>query len=463
MSATDQPHEPEETAPPPGLFGYTPPNDIDAERALLGTLMLNGDAAAEHTTNRRLTAAHFYRPAHGLVFDAIARLVAAGERPDAVTVAAELMRSGDLRIVGGAPYVHTIMAAVGGAGANAYADIVLGHAHAREQIELHTRSIQHLVNGTPPAEVRESTEAALFEQDPRYHHGASGLTHWEAFTGDVFDVAEARQRGEGFGVPTGFVDLNNLTNGWQPGQLIVVAARPALGKSALALTFARGAASAQQPVAFYSLEMTARELTARGMAGLGRVPLSNINAGNLDEHGWSRLAIARERVANLPVYIDDNPSLTVPAMLTAARRLAASRVGLGLVVVDYMQLAETARRYDSRQQHVADVSRGLKMMAKTLGVPVIALAQLNRESEHRQDKRPVLSDLRESGQIEQDADVVILIHREDAHGPEPTRPGEADLIIAKHRNGPTATITVAFQGHYQQFADMAAEHPAIGR
>ncbi|NEE34134.1 replicative DNA helicase, partial [Streptomyces sp. SID7982] len=263
--------------------------------------------------------------------------------------------------------------------------------------------------------------------------------------------------GEMTGVPTGFTDLDALTNGMHPGQMIVIAARPAMGKSTLALDFARAASIKNNlPSVIFSLEMGRNEIAMRLLSAEARVALHHMRSGTMTDEDWTRLARRMPEVSAAPLYIDDSPNLSMMEIRAKCRRLK-QRNDIKLVIIDYLQLMQAggSKRSESRQQEVSDMSRNLKLLAKELEVPVIALSQLNRGPEQRTDKKPMVSDLRESGSIEQDADMVILLHREDAYEKESPRAGEADIIVGKHRNGPTATITVAFQGHYSRFVDMA--------
>lgn len=258
------------------------------------------------------------------------------------------------------------------------------------------------------------------------------------------------------GVPTGFSDLDELTNGLHPGQMIIIAARPAMGKSTVGLDLSRSASIKNGLTsAIFSLEMGRNEILMRLLSAEAKVPLQNLRNGKMSEQDWMRLARTQSELSEAPLYIDDSPNLTLMEIRAKCRRLK-QRNDLRLVIVDYLQLMTSGKRVESRQQEVSEFSRSLKLLAKELEVPVIAISQLNRGPEQRTDKKPMLSDLRESGSLEQDADMVMLLHREDAYDRE-ARPGEADFIIAKHRNGPTGTITVAFQGHYSRFVDMANE------
>jgi replicative DNA helicase len=271
----------------------------------------------------------------------------------------------------------------------------------------------------------------------------------------INEIEAAKSRdGQMTGVPTGFADLDELTNGFHPGQLIIVAARPALGKSTLALDFCRAASIKNNlPSIFFSLEMGKSEIAMRLLSAEASVPLQNMRKGTVDNRDWTTIASTRGRINDAPFYIDDSPNLTLVEIRAKCRRLK-QKVGLQMVVIDYLQLMTSGKKVESRQQEVSEFSRALKLLAKELQVPVIALSQLNRGPEQRADKKPAISDLRESGSLEQDADMVILLHRENAFEKDNPRAGEADFIVAKHRNGPTATITVGFQGHLSRFADM---------
>jgi replicative DNA helicase len=258
-----------------------------------------------------------------------------------------------------------------------------------------------------------------------------------------------------YGVPTGFADLDDLTNGLHNGQMVIVAARPAVGKSTLALDLCRAASIHNNMTScFFSLEMTRSEITMRLLSAEAKVPLNHIRNGQMNDEDWQKLAKKMAEVSRAPLFIDDSPNMTMMEIRAKARRLK-QRHDLRLVVIDYMQLMTSGRKVESRQLEVSEFSRQIKLLAKELEVPIVALSQLNRGPEQRGDKRPMMSDLRESGSLEQDADMVVLLHREDIYEKESTRPGEADLIVAKHRNGPTRDIVVAFQGHYSRFVDMA--------
>jgi replicative DNA helicase len=282
----------------------------------------------------------------------------------------------------------------------------------------------------------------------------------DAMEGALDEIESISNRsGQMTGVPTGFHDLDALTNGLHPGQMVIIAARPAIGKSTLGLDLARSCSIKHGlTCVIFSLEMGRNEIIMRLLSAEARVALHHMRSGTMTDEDWARLARRMGPVSEAPLFIDDSPNMSMMEIRAKARRLK-QRHNLQLVIIDYMQLMQhsstNSKRPDNRQQEVSEISRSLKLLAKELEVPVIAISQLNRGPEQRTDKRPMMSDLRESGSLEQDADVIILLHREDAYERESPRAGEADLIVAKHRNGPTANITVAFQGHYSRFVDMA--------
>ncbi|HEY6744531.1 MAG TPA: replicative DNA helicase, partial [Mycobacteriales bacterium] len=384
-----------------------------------------------------------------------------GEPADPVTVSAELTRSGQLLRVGGSPYLHTLISSVPtAANAGFYAEIVAERATLRRLVEAGTRIVQlgygaASGQGGDVDEVVDRAQAEIYDvTERRTSEDYVRLEQLLQGTMDEIDAISSRG-GQSVGVPTGFSELDQITNGLHPGQMVIVAARPAIGKSTLALDFAR-ACSIKHGLtsAIFSLEMSKSEITMRLLSAEAKVPLGHMRSGHMSDDDWARLARRMGEVADAPLYIDDSPNLTMMEIRAKARRLK-QRHDLRLVIVDYLQLMTSGKRVENRQVEVSDFSRSLKLLAKELGVPVVALSQLNRGPEQRTDKKPMLSDLRESGSLEQDADMVVLLHREDAYERESPRAGEADLILAKHRNGPTGVVTVAFQGHYSRFVDMA--------
>ncbi len=433
----------------------TPPNDVAAEQSVLGAMLLSKDAIADVV--EVLREGDFYRPAHQVVYSAVLDLYGRGEPADAVTVAADLTRTGDIGRVGGAQYLHTLVSMVPtAANASYYGRIVREQAILRRLVEAGTRIVSMGYTGTGDVDdMVDRAQAEVYDvTDRRTSEDYAPLSD---IMGDALNEIEAisNRGGEMVGVPTGFTELDKLTNGLHPGQLVIVAARPAIGKSTLGVDIAR-AASIKHGLAsvIFSLEMSRNEIVMRLLSAEAQVPLHHMRSGTMSDADWSKLASKMGVVSEAPLFIDDSPNMTLMEIRAKCRRLK-QRHDLRLVVVDYLQLMTSGKRVESRQQEVSEFSRSLKLLAKELAVPVIAISQLNRGPEQRVDKKPMLSDLRESGSLEQDADMVVLLHREDAYERESPRAGEADFIVAKHRNGPTQTVTVAFQGHYSRFVDMA--------
>ncbi|MFE5307327.1 replicative DNA helicase [Isoptericola sp. NPDC056605] len=577
-------------------FDRTPPQDVAAEMSVLGGMLLSKDAIADVV--EQIRGNDFYRPAHEAVYDAIIDLYGRGEPADAITVVAELTKRGELARVGGAPYIHDLMAGVPtAANAGYYARIVQERAVLRRLVEAGTKIVQlgYATDGGDVEGIVNTAQAEIYAVTER-KTSEDYLPLAEIIGGTMDEIEAAGNRGEGMvGVPTGFADLDRLTNGLHPGQMIVIAARPAMGKalaldtplptphgwttmgdvavgdeliaadgtptrvvratevmtdrpcyevvfddgativadaqhewstslsgspadatirttesivtsmrsgaahtvsrpgaawkivdvvavrsvpvrcveiehpshlylasramipthnSTLAIDIARAASIKHgQSSVVFSLEMSRNEITMRLLSAEARVHLQKLRNGSMGEDDWQKVAKVMGRVSEAPMFIDDSPNMSLTEIRAKCRRLKQKH-DLKLVVIDYLQLMTSGKKVESRQQEVSEFSRALKLLAKEIGVPVIALSQLNRGPEQRQDKKPAMSDLRESGSIEQDADMVILLHREDAYEKESPRAGEADLIVAKHRNGPTDTITVAFQGHYSRFVDM---------
>ncbi|MFG1907199.1 replicative DNA helicase [Kribbella sp. NPDC048928] len=600
----------EERSPAMG-FDRTPPQDLAAEQCVLGAMMLSKDAIADVIENLRGT--DFYRPAHEVVFDAITDLYARGEPADAITVAAELNKRGEMTRIGGAPYVHTLVAAVPlAANASYYSHIVREKAILRRLVEAGTKIVQLGYAGEGEVDdVVDEAQAEIYSvTEKRTAEDYAPLK--DIMEGTLDEIEAIDSRGDAMvGVPTGFTDLDELTNGLHPGQMIIVAARPAMGKalaldtplptpsgwttmaevavgdqlldaeglpttvvaatevlvdrpcfrlsfsdgsaivadaehqwrvedggrpvicttadlftamsaspgltpsipgseprqiaghgypaaltgegerrlewvdpvdsvpvrcvevdnadhlylagktmipthnSTLGLDFARSCSIKHGLTScIFSLEMSRNEITMRLLSAEAKVPLHHMRNGKMTDEDWARLARKMGEVSEAPLFIDDSPNLTMMEIRAKARRLK-QRHDLKLIIIDYLQLMTSGKKVESRQLEVSEFSRSIKLLAKELELPVVAICQLNRGSEQRSDKRPMASDLRESGSLEQDADVVLLLHREDAYERESTRPGEADFIVAKHRNGPTADVVVAFQGHYSRFVDMA--------
>lgn len=432
----------------------TPPHDILAEQSALGGMLLSKDAVAD--VIEIIRGRDFYHPKHEIIFDAILSLYSHGEPTDVITVSEELTKTGLLQRAGGADYLHSIVSVVPtAASAGYYAQIVADKAVLRRLVDAGTRIAN--MGYASEGEVTDLVNVAQTE----IYQVAGGVEAedyvplTEAVTVALDEIEAARGRdGQLMGVPSGFADLDALTNGFHSGQLILVAARPALGKSTLALDFVRAASIRHNlPSIVFSLEMGKAEIAMRLLSAETSIPLQKMRKGMIEAKDWTTIAATRGRIENAPLYIDDSPNMTLVEIRAKCRRLK-QRVGLKMIVIDYLQLMTSGKKVESRQQEVSEFSRALKLLAKELQVPVIALSQLNRGPEQRSDRKPQLSDLRESGSLEQDADMVILLHRESAYEKDNPRAGEADFIVAKHRNGPTDTITVGFQGHYSRFADM---------
>ena len=437
--------------------GRQPPQDLAAEQSVLGGMMLSKDAIAD--VLERLRPKDFYRPNHQQIYDAILDLFGQGEPADAVTVAAELDRRGVLQRVGGAPYLHTLIATVPtAANAGYYAGIVAEKAVLRRLVEAGTRVVQYGYAGAAGADVAEVVDRAQAEiYDVTEDRGSDDMVALEDLLQPTMDEIDAIQAGggQGQGVPTGFADLDEVTTGLHAGQMVIVAGRPGQGKSTLALDFMRSCSIKHgRASVIFSLEMSKSEIVMRLLSAEARIKLADMRAGRMSDDDWTRMARRMGEISDAPLFIDDSPNLTMMEIRAKARRLK-QKSDLQLIVVDYLQLMTSGQMVESRQTEVAEFSRSLKLMAKELDVPVVAVCQLNRGPEQRVDKVPQLSDLRETGQLEQDADLVILINRPDGYDRDSPRAGEADLILAKHRNGPTRTCTVASTLHMSSFRDLA--------
>ena len=432
-----------------------PPQDLVAEQSVLGAMLLSKDAIADVVETLR--EVDFYKPAHATIYGAILDIYGRGEPADAITVSNYLTKTGSLTNVGGAAYLHTLVASVPTA-ANAayYSRIVTERAILRRLVEAGTRITQMGYAGDAEVDLLvDKAQAEVYDvTSRRTSEDYAPINDIIPLTLNELEAIEGNG-GVKAGVPTGFAGLDEVTHGLHPGQLIILAARPAIGKSTLGLDLAR-AASIKNNMAsvIFSLEMSRNEIAMRMLSAEAQVSLGNMRAGTLSDAEWQRLAMKSSQISGAPLFIDDSPNLTMMEIRAKARRLK-QRYDLKLLVLDYMQLMSSGRKVESRQVEVSEFSRSLKLLAKELEIPVVAISQLNRGPEQRTDKRPMLSDLRESGSLEQDADMVILLHREDVYDRESPRAGEADFILAKHRNGPTATVVTAFQGHYSRFVDMA--------
>lgn len=431
-----------------------PPHDLLAEQSTLGGMLLSKDAVAD--VIGIINGKSFYVPKHEVVYNAILTLYSRGEPTDVIAVTDQLSKNGELQRAGGADYLHTLTSTVPTA-ANAmfYAEIVAEKALLRRLVEAGTRIAQMGYAGEGEAvDLVNSAQSEIYAVTGDAQ-GEDYVPLSEAVEAAIEEIQRAHSAPEGMlGVPTGFSELDNMTNGFAGGQMIIIAARPAMGKSTLALDVARNAAvHAGATTVFFSLEMGRAEIAMRLLAAEASIPMQTLRKGALDNKDFAKLASTQGRINDAPLYIDDSPNMTLVEIRAKCRRLKMQH-NLKMVVIDYLQLLSSGKKSESRQQEVSEFSRALKLLAKELDIPVVALSQLNRASEQRADKMPAISDLRESGSLEQDADMVILLHREAVGDKDSPRAGEADFIVAKQRNGPTGTVTVAFQGHYSRFKDL---------
>ncbi|MEO6120865.1 MAG: replicative DNA helicase [Acidimicrobiales bacterium] len=435
--------------------GRVPPHDLQAEESLLGAMLLSRDAIVEAVDI--CTEADFYKPAHGHVFEAVCSLYSQGEPADPVTVADELRRAGLLDAIGGPAGLVSLQANTPAiSNAARYGRIVEEHAILRRLIGV-AGEIAELGYSVPDdvSAAVDQAEARVFEVAQR--RSRDTVAPLRELLESTLDRLEALfERGEAItGIPTGFTDLDERLAGLQPSNLIIVGARPSTGKTAFALNLLAHAATAtNQPVLLFSLEMSHHEIAQRLLCAEARVDATRMRNGKLLESDWPKIQHAIGRLGEAPIFVDDNPNVTLLDIRGRARRLK-SREGLGLVVIDYLQLMTGRGRAENRQVEVSEISRGLKILARELQVPVVALSQLSRGVELRADKRPVLADLRESGSLEQDADVVMFLYRDELYNPESPDRGTAEVIVSKHRNGPTGVARLAFLEHYTRFANMA--------
>ncbi len=432
------------------------PHNLSAEESLLGAMLLSKDAVADAV--EVINTDDFYKPAHQHIFDAITSLFGAGEPADIVTVADELARANLLDGIGGNATLIGLQAGTPAAtNTTEYARIVHSHSQLRRLIRTGSE-IAEIGYSQPDDVVKALDEAETLVFNLAQGRSTDTFIELRSLLADGLDRLEylTEHGNEVTGTPTGFKDLDRVLAGLQPNNLIVVGARPAMGKTSFGLNIATHAAmNANNPVLFFSLEMSQLEISQRLLCTEARVDSSKVRTGRMSDSDWTKISHAVGRLSEAPIWIDDNPNTTVMEIRAKARRLK-SRVGnLGLVVVDYLQLMSGRSRAENRQVEVSEISRGLKILARELECPVMALSQLSRNLESRSDKRPMLSDLRESGSIEQDADVVMFLYRDEVYDQESPDAGMAEIQIAKHRSGPTDRVRLAFLPHFTKFVDMA--------
>ncbi len=465
MSSETGPVAPRPAASPVSVVGghIPPPQNQAAEELLLASLI---DGPQNNLAEAMALVGNddFYREGHRRIYNAITGLFAIGEPIEPITVIEQLTKTGDLEKAGGRDAVLDLMATpYAAASYRSYAEIVRDTATQRRLLQV-GQEIETLVaeREGETTHMVQRAEDLIYDLTQKRTRGDFLGTNTLVMSSMERLVAASEHGSEVTGLATGFEDLDRLTGGFRPSNLIVVAARPSMGKTALALGMAEHVALVEeQTVAIFSLEMSGEELTQRMLCSVAMVDASRMRSGRLSPEDWPRVSQAADRLSKAPIFIDDSEGMTVTEMRTKARRLKA-RSGLGLVIVDYIQLMEGAphlrRRDENRVQEISAISRGLKMMARDLEVPIIVVSQLNRSPDARNDKRPMLSDLRESGAIEQDADMVLLIYRDDYYEPDSDSKGIAEINVAKHRNGPTDRVKLAFIGTYAKFGSLAAEH-----
>jgi replicative DNA helicase len=437
-----------------------PPHSVEAEQSLLGGLMMDQrawDQVADVTSSEDL-----YRADHRLIFAAIAALVERNQPPDAVTVSEHLQRLGQLEAAGGLPYLARLVEDTpSAANIRAYALIVRDHAMLRRLIEIggDIAASAHATEGQTASELVDRAEQRVFEIAEKGQRRGAGFVSLKSILPKTIDRLDflSHSTSEITGVSTGFVEMDKMTAGLQRGELVIIAGRPSMGKTTLAINIAENAALGNKvPAAIFSMEMSAEQLSFRMLSSIGRIEQTRLRTGKLHEEDWPRVDSAVSMMSDAPIFIDDSGALTPTEVRARARRLKREH-GLGLIVVDYLQLMQVTGTVENRATEISEISRSLKALAKELDVPVVALSQLNRSVEQRQDKRPVMSDLRESGAIEQDADLILFIYREEVYERDTPRKGIADIIIAKQRNGPVGDFRLTFLGQFTRFENLVAE------
>ena len=434
-----------------------PPQNLDAEESVLGAMMLSPGAIG--AVSEVLSASDFYRESHAKIYRAGLTLYGRGEPVDAITLVDELDQRGELEDAGGKVRVHELAALVpAAANASHYARIVREMATLRGLIRA-GQEIARLGMERPgeTSELVDRAEQVVF--DLAQARVSTDFSHIEELLKASFERITLlyEQGADVTGVPSGFRAIDQLTSGFQPGNLVILAARPGMGKSGLALCMAANlAVRAETPVALFTPEMSKSEITQRLMCSEAKVESQRLRNGKLAPDDWPRLTAACDRLSKAPIYVDDTGSITMMEIRSKARRLKMREPGLGLIIVDYLQLMTSGASVENRVQEVSAISRQLKVLARDLEVPILALSQLSRAVESRHDKRPILSDLRESGSLEQDADLVFFIYRDDYYDTESDQQGLAEVHLAKHRNGPTDTVKLSFLKRFAKFADLAA-------
>ena len=442
-----------------------PPHSVEAEQSVLGAVLL--DNTAWEKIGDVVREPDFYRHDHRLIWQHLARLLERNQPADVLTLQDALKSTGKLEEAGGLSYLNALASGTpSAANVRRYAEIVRDRAILRRLISVSDEIATTALNpqGRDTRQILDEAESRMFQISEDGSRGRVGFQDLQSVLAQVVervdDLYNRENPNDITGVPTGFTDLDRMTSGMQPGDLIIIAARPSVGKTAFALNMAEHVAISQgMPVAVFSMEMGATQLAMRLVCSVGRIDQQRLRTGRLTEDDWPRLTSAIQKMQDANLFIDETPALNPLELRARARRLARQYGKLGLIMVDYLQLMRVPALSDNRTLEIGEISRSLKALAKELNVPVIALSQLSREVEKRNDKKPIMSDLRESGAIEQDADVILFIHREDRYDPDSPNKGMAEIIIGKQRNGPIGSVTLTFLGQYTKFENFAPANP----
>ena len=447
-----------------------PPNSVEAEQSVLGGLLLENEALDRIADI--LSQADFYRHDHRLIYTYIAKLIEQNRPADIVTVAESLENSAELSSVGGIAYLGALAQNTPtAANIRRYAEIVRERSIMRKLVEVGSGIAESAYNpqGRDAQQLLDEAEAKIFQIAESGNRGSQGFVNIQTLLPKVADridfLYQRENQGSVTGVPTGFDDLDEKTSGFQPGDLIIVAGRPSMGKTAFSLNIAENVAlDTKKAVAVFSMEMGATQLATRMIGSVGRLDQHRMRNGNLEDEDWARLTTALGKLNDAPIFIDEGAGLSSFDVRARARRLHRQTGGLGLIVVDYLQLmaGTSGRASENRATEISEISRSLKSLAKELEVPVVALSQLNRSVEQRPDKRPVMSDLRESGAIEQDADLILFIYRDEVYNPDSEDKGTAEIIIAKQRNGPIGRVRLTFLGQHTRFENFSSGNAHMG-
>ncbi len=447
-----------------------PPNSVEAEQSVLGGLLLENEALDRIADI--LNQADFYRHDHRLIYTHIAKLIEQNRPADIVTVAESLENSAELSSIGGIAYLGALAQNTPtAANIRRYAEIVRERSIMRKLVEVGSTIAESAYNpqGREAKQLLDEAEAKIFQIAEGGNRSSQGFVNIQTLLPQVADridfLYQRENQGSVTGIPTGFDDLDDKTSGFQPGDLIIVAGRPSMGKTAFSLNIAENVAlDSKKAVAVFSMEMGATQLATRMIGSVGRLDQHRMRNGNLEDEDWTRLTTALGKLNDAPIFIDEGAGLSSFDVRARARRLSRQTGGLGLIVVDYLQLmsGNSGRASENRATEISEISRSLKSLAKELEVPVVALSQLNRSVEQRPDKRPVMSDLRESGAIEQDADLILFIYRDEVYNPDSEDKGTAEIIIAKQRNGPIGRVRLTFLGQHTRFENFSSGNAHMG-